>query len=96
MKKLLIKSATCIVGFICVLVIYFLSIYEKRATTTEIMQSATLPIVNMVYQDTSINVLQGYTTYMDGKYMRDCITPLEEDRTLGVNIKKYDNVIATF
>ena len=32
---------------------------------------------------------------MDGKYMRDCITPLEEGRTLGVNIKKYDNVIAT-
>ena len=62
MKKLLIKIATCIVGFICVLVIYFLSIYEKRTTSTEIMQSATLPIVNMVYQDTSINVLQGYTT----------------------------------
>ena len=95
MKKLLIKIATCIAGFICVLVIYFMSIYEKGATSTEIMQSATLPIVNMIYQDTSINVLQGYTTYMDGKYMRDCITPLEEGRTLGVNIKKYDNVIAT-
>ena len=48
MKKLLIKIATCIVGFICVLVIYFLSIYEKRATTTEIMQSATLPMWSSV------------------------------------------------
>ena len=95
MKKLLIKIATCAIGFISVLVIYFLSIYEKGATSTEIMQSATLPIINMVYQDTSINVLQGYTTYMDGRYMRDCITPLEEERTLGVKIKRYDNVIAT-
>ena len=95
MKKLLIKIATCAIGFIGVLVIYFLSIYEKAPASTQIMQSATLPIINMVYQDTNINVLQGYTTYMDGKYMRDCITPLEEERTLGVNIKKYDNVIAT-
>ena len=95
MKKLLIKIATCIVGFISVLCIYFFSIYEKNTTAEEVMQSASLPIVNMVYQDTSINMLQGYTAYMDGKYMRDCITPLEEDRTLGVNIKKYDNVIAT-
>lgn len=95
MKKLLIKIGTCILAFICVLAIYFISIYEKRPASTDIMQSATLPIVNMVYQDTNINMLQGYTTYMDGKYMRDCITPLEEDRTLGVNIKKYENVIAT-
>ena len=95
MKKLLIKITTCVLGFICVLVIYFFSIYEKRPKSTEIMQSATLPIVNMVYQGTNINMLQGYTTYMDGKYMRDCITPLEEDRTLDINIKKYENVIAT-
>ena len=95
MKKLLIKIATCAIGFIGVLIIYFLSIYEKGVSSVEVMQSATLPIVNMVYQDTNINVLQGYTTYMDGKYMRDCITPLEEERTLGVNIKKYGNVIAT-
>ena len=87
--------ATCAIGFICVLAIYFLSIYEKGDASAEVMQSATLPIINMVYQDTNINVLQGYTTYMDGKYMRDCITPLEEERTLGVTIKKYDNVIAT-
>ena len=95
MKKLLLKIATCAIGFIGVLAIYFFSIYEKGVTSTEVMQSATLPIINMVYQDTNINVLQGYTTYMDGKYMRDCITPLEEERTLGVNIKRYDNVIAT-
>ena len=95
MKRLLIKIATCLLGFVSVLVIYFFSIYEKSDATTEVMQSATLPIVNMMYENTSINMLQGYTTYMDGKYMRDCITPLEKGRTLGVNIKKYDNVIAT-
>ena len=27
--------------------------------------------------------------------MRDSITPLEEGRTLGVNIRRYENVIAT-
>lgn len=95
MKNLLIKLGVSVLIFIGVIAIYIISIYDEDAGTDEVMQSATLPIVNMVYQDTNVNMLQGYTTYMDGRYMRDCITPLEEGRTLGVNIRKYDNVIAT-
>ncbi|MBQ6815152.1 MAG: hypothetical protein IJP13_06405 [Lachnospiraceae bacterium] len=95
MKKLLLKIGTSVIAFIGVLIVYFVSIYETNEDSEQVMQSATLPIVNMVYQDANINMLQGYTTYMDGKYMRDCITPLDEQRTLGVNIRRYGNVIAT-
>lgn len=95
MKNLLIKLGISVLVFIAVIAIYFVSIYEEEAYDDEVMQSATLPIINMVYQDTNVNILQGYTMYMDGSYMRDCITPLEEDRTLGINIRRYENVIAT-
>lgn len=95
MKNLLIKLGVSVLVFIAVIAIYFVSIYEEEADGDEIMQSATLPSINMIYHDTNVNMLQGYTMYMDGSYMRDCITPLEEDRTLGINITRYENVIAT-
>lgn len=95
MKKLLIKTGVLFLAFISVIAIYFISIYKDEDGEDIVMQSATLPVVSMIYEDTSINMLQGYTTYMDGRYMRDSITPLEEGRTLGVNIRRYENVIAT-
>lgn len=95
MKKILIKILTSFLIFVGIIAIYFISIYQKDTTEMPVMQSATLPIINMVYQDADINVLQGYTTYMDAKYMHDSITPLEDDRSVGVTIKRYGNVIAT-
>lgn len=95
MKKQLVKLGILFLIFIGVIAIYFISIYEEESDEDFVMQSATLPIVNMVYNDISINTLQGYTTYMDGRYMRDSITPLEEERTLEMTIRKYGNVIAS-
>ena len=95
MKKILIKILISFLVFVGIIAIYFISIYQKNTTEMPVMQSATLPIINMVYQDTDINVLQGYTAYMDAQYMHDAITPLEDDRSVGMTIKKYDNVIAT-
>ena len=95
MKQFFIKIAVCILVFVGVIAIHFISLYQNQEADPPPMQSATLPILNMVYEDTDINMLQGYTTYMDAKYMHDAITPLEEDRSIGITIKKYDNVIAT-
>ena len=95
MKKVLIKMLILFLVFTGIIAMYFVSIYQKDTVETPVMQEATLPIINMVYQDTDINMLQGYTTYMDAVYMHDSITPLESDRSIGVTIKKYGNVIAT-
>ncbi len=95
MKKVLLKISISFLLFVGILAMYFVSIYQKDTTEVPVMQTATLPIINMVYQDADLNVLQGYTTYMDARYMHDSITPLEDDRSVGVSIKKYGNVIAT-
>lgn len=95
MKKVLLKISISFLIFVGILAMYFVSIYQKDTTEMPVMQTATLPIINMVYQDADLNVLQGYTTYMDARYMHDSITPLEDDRSVGVSIKKYGNVIAT-
>lgn len=95
MKRVILKIIVSLLVFAGIVAAYFLSIYEKNNYEQPVMQSATLPIINMVYQNTNINMLQGYTTYMDAQYMHDAITPLEDDRSIGVTIKKYDNVIAT-
>ena len=67
MKKLLIKTGVLFLAFISVIAIYFISIYKDEDGEDIVMQSATLPVVSMIYEDTSINMLQGYTTYMDGR-----------------------------
>ena len=95
MKKVILKILVSFLVFVIILVTYFVSIYEKGNYEQPVMQEATLPIINMVYQETNINMLQGYTTYMEAQYIHDSITPLELDRSIGVTIKKYDNVIAT-
>ncbi len=95
MKKVIFKILTSFLVVVGILVAYFISIYEKGNYEQPVMQEATLPIINMVYQGTDINMLQGYTSYMEAQYIHDAITPLESDRSIGVTIKKYDNVIAT-
>ena len=94
MKKLLIKLGVLILVFIGVLAIHFASVQETEEASETVMQSATLPVVNMVYEGTDINMLQGYTTYMDAQYMRDSITPIGESNTIELSINKYENDIA--
>ena len=95
MKKVLIKILILFLVSVGIITLHFISIYQSDTVETPVMQEATLPIINMVYQDTDINMLQGYTSYMEAEYMHDSITPLEADRSIGVTIKKYDNVIAS-
>lgn len=95
MKKVLIKILILFLVSVSIITLHFISIYQSDTVETPVMQEATLPIINMVYKDTDINMLQGYTSYMEAEYMHDSITPLEEDRSIGVTIRKYDNVIAT-
>lgn len=94
MKKIGIKILILFFVFISTIAIYFVATMEKGETQEEAMQTASLPVVSMMYEDNVINIIHGYTLQMDAKYMRDSITPLEVDRKLSMNINIYDNVVA--
>ncbi len=58
------------------------------------MSKATLPIVYMNVNDEYINPLHGYTTEMEGNYLRGPITPLMANRSVTFRADLYDAVIA--
>lgn len=93
MKKHLIKIAVCIVVFLCTLFISSSLYNQGNADMTATMEQATLPLVHMTTGNLSFNTLYGYRQEMDGRFLRDTITPLETGRKLSFVIDKYDNEI---
>lgn len=93
MKKNIIKVAVCILVFLCTILITS-SIFNKgNADLTTTMDKATLPLVHMTTGNMSFNTLYGYRQEMDGRLLRDTITPLDDGRRLSFVIDKYDNEI---
>lgn len=99
MKKGLIKIVVlAVVFFLGILGFGQLSNYTNEDLTTE-MADATLPVVSLYMEDTEtteskkINELRGYTSEMNGVYMRDTITPISADRLLPIQIQTYDKKI---
>jgi hypothetical protein len=95
MKKLLIKITACIVTFIISLFVTSM-IYNKGNTEmTKGMAKASLPLVHITTQDMDYNYLRGMVGSMDGSFLRDTITPLQEGRKLDFVIDCYGNDISS-
>ncbi len=56
--------------------------------TTE-MPPASYPLLYMNVSGEQVNCLHGYREQMEVAYMRDTITPLTSDRTLGITVEKF-------
>ena len=93
MKRGMIKGIVLFAVF-CAGVLGFgqLTNHSNQDLTTE-MQDATLPVVSLYLQDeetkerTQINELHGYTSQMNAVYMRDTITPINNERILPIQIR---------
>ncbi|MCD8037811.1 MAG: hypothetical protein LUE96_01800 [Lachnospiraceae bacterium] len=93
MKKTITKLLVCIVVFIITLFVSS-SIYNKgNEEMTAKMAEASLPLVYITTNGMPHNYLHGFLQEMDGRFLRDTITPLDEGRTLGFTIDKYGNAI---
>lgn len=88
-NKFYIKMIILLLIFIIVVGLYFLFAGEKKEEPARIMGQATLPVVYMDYQEERINSLHGYAQEMETVYMRDSITPIPDDYSLGFEIDHY-------
>ena len=93
MKKYIIKIAVCILVFLSTLFISSSLYNQGNEDMTATMEQASLPIVHITNGKISFNTLHGYRQDMDGRLLRDTITPLETGRSLSFLIDKYDNEI---
>lgn len=93
MKKGIIKVLVLLAVF-CLGVIGFgqLTNHTNQDLTTE-LGDASLPLVSLYMQDIQVNELRGYTSQMNGVYMRDTITPISEERILPIQIRLYDTKV---
>lgn len=94
LKETIIKFIILLLTFTGVIALYFYFTHEEPALPTENLEVATLPVITMHYDTLEFNALHGYTSAMEVQYMRDVITPLNEDRQLKISIYSYDNHIA--
>lgn len=63
---------------------------ESKVTTEE---TGSLPLVNVYYGEEKIATANGYTTVMEGQYLRDNLIPVGGDRNLPVKITTNGNTV---
>ena len=94
LKRRTIKLGVTFVLFLISLFVSNIIMNRGNTDMTAEMSGATLPIVYMNVNDEYINPLHGYTTEMEGNYLRGPITPLMANRSVTFRADLYDAVIA--
>ena len=93
-RRRTIKLSVTFVLFLISLFVSNIVLNRGNTDMTAEMSKATLPIVYMNVNDEYINPLHGYTTEMEGNYLRGPITPLMANRSVTFRADLYDAVIA--
>ncbi len=61
---------------------------EKTKSYAE-METASLPVMKLIYQGRAVNELHGYTAGLEAGTVRETIYPLSEDRTISVRLETF-------
>lgn len=100
MKKVINKFIILLLIFAVAVGVYFFINREKKEDKNVIMGEPALPTITfMASGDTAsannieINELFGYTTEMETKYMRDTITPINDEIKLSIRVNNHENVV---
>ncbi len=93
-RRRTIKLGVTFVLFLISLFVFNIILNKGKTDMTAEMSKASLPVVYMNVNDEYINPLHGYTTEMEGNYLRGPITPLMANRSVTFRADLYDAVIA--
>lgn len=95
MKKGFIKGIVCVVTFLISLFVISAIMNRGNTDMTMEMSEASYPLVYINYEGQHINCLHGYANEMDVSFMRDTITPLNEDRKISLYLEKFGNTVTS-
>ncbi|MBR4173776.1 MAG: hypothetical protein IKR56_00375 [Lachnospiraceae bacterium] len=87
MKQIIIKASSFIVVFFLSLYIIGMLRNMSNVDTTIEMSAATLPVMNLQVEGHDVNTLFGYTKPMEGKYLRETLTPIKSDKKVSFRIQ---------
>ena len=96
MKKTLINLRNIILHVLFLAVLFVLSVLffmrminQTLPDSAQSMDVSTFPLVYMVRSGTAFNCMHGYTREMDVRYIKDGVTPLNADRTIGLQVQTF-------
>ena len=96
MKKTLIRIRNIFLRILVLALVLVVSviIFENNINKAQpdsavTMENSTFPLVYMQRGNVSFNCLFGYTDEMDVTRMRDTITPLQSDRSIGIRVQTF-------
>lgn len=90
MKKYLVKFTVLFSIFVLSVIIISKITNQGNTDMTAEMANATYPVLTTVVGGYEANLLHGYADEMQAQYMRDTITPLNEDRKLTIQVKETE------
>ena len=93
MKKTIIKCCVFAAVFLVSLVTASFVLNRENTDMTAEMSLPRLPLVYVDVDGRHVNMMQGYVSEMDEKYMREGIMPVGNDRKLSFCVKKYGRQI---
>ena len=93
MKRVIIRWLVIIVVFFVALFAFNMLLNRGTSDMTVEMQEATLPVINVLYGDNSVNTMHGYTARMDAATLRDSISPIGEERELSFSVNSFDTAV---
>lgn len=91
MNKRNVKPIVLILIFIVSTIVFSMLTNKVNKDSTTMMAEASLPVVQFVYEDKTINELHGYVQEMDMLSMRDGLMPIGEKRELHLEVMTYGN-----
>lgn len=94
MKKTVIKCAIIVAVFIASLFILSKIMNQGNTDMTVEMGEASFPIVSVRVNGYEVNRLHGYAEAMDTAYIRNCLTPVGNDRKVSAVVDTYDGKIS--
>lgn len=94
MKRMLIKLGVFVVIFLISVTVVSKVVNRGNTDLTADMRPATLPVLYMNVNDNYVNSLHGYTTEMEGSFLRGALTPLQANRTVSLKADTYGAVIS--
>lgn len=93
MKRTLIRGCVFAVTFLAALIVSSFLLNKGNTDMTAELPPPELPLIFVNVGGRQVNMMQGFLTEMDEKYMRKSIMPVEEDRRLSISVKTYGRAV---
>lgn len=87
MNKGVIKAIVLTLTFVGALVLFSALTNQTNRDMTTKMKEATLPVIDLYYQDQAVSELYGYVDEMNAVYMRGDIIPIGQESLLPISVR---------